>query len=182
MPVCLNERLGNRTLPPQSRMDIGTQINRMSAEITEVEDVFWPDSKVRELKGHCAAVAQHNVSAEGITLDIDGEKYSWSQFIRNVNKRILAITESEDKQIGNYFVNPKDKVVKADLFVNKVMFYLWSDVFKEEDQMDENNIFSRKDENGETVHVSYSELFSGNSEDADMIKSLLAFNSVDKIP
>jgi hypothetical protein len=122
------------------------------------------------------------VSAEGITLDIDGEKYSWSQFIRNVNKRILAITESEDKQIGNYFVNPKDKVVKADLFVNKVMFYLWSDVFKEEDRMDENNIFSRKDENGETVHVSYSELFSGNSEDADMIKSLLAFNSVDKIP
>jgi hypothetical protein len=115
-----------------------------------------------------------------VVLDIDGERYDWTSFLRIINKKILAITESEDKQIGNYFVNPKDDVINEELFVNKVMFYLWSDIFKEEDPMDENYVFSRTAEDGARINVSFSDLFSGNIENGEMIKSILEFNSVAK--
>lgn len=58
-----------------------------------------------------------------------GEKhFSWASFITKVNQRILNLTESEDKQIGNFFIK---KDIDADEFKSKVMFYLWNDVCKE---------------------------------------------------
>lgn len=58
-----------------------------------------------------------------------GEKhFSWASFITKVNQRILKLTESEDKQIGNFFIK---KDIDADEFRSKVMFYLWNDVCKE---------------------------------------------------
>lgn len=58
-----------------------------------------------------------------------GEKhFSWASFITKVNQRILNLTESEDKQIGNFFIK---KDIDADEFRSKVMFYLWNDVCKE---------------------------------------------------
>lgn len=39
-------------------------------------------------------------------------------------------TSSEDKKLGYFFVRAEDKVVKAEKFVSKVLFYLWNDVFK----------------------------------------------------
>ena len=58
-----------------------------------------------------------------------GEKhFSWASFITKVNQRILKLTESEDKQIGNFFIK---KDIDAEEFKSKVMFYLWNDVCKE---------------------------------------------------
>ena len=53
--------------------------------------------------------------------------------IKEVNTRILNDTGSEDKMLGDYFVNPPAKVISYDLFRNKILFYLWNDVCKDGD-------------------------------------------------
>lgn len=66
-------------------------------------------------------------------IDIDGLKYRWSDFQKEVNTRILNDTGSEDKMLGDYFVNPPTRVISYNLFRNKILFYLWNDVCKDGD-------------------------------------------------
>lgn len=79
--------------------------------------------------------------------EVGDKLYSWGEFLRKINPKILDITVSEDKQMGYFFVKPdkpdkKDKDGKLDIisekvFVNKVLFYLWTDVFKDYDLTEE---------------------------------------------
>ena len=61
------------------------------------------------------------------------KKYDWWEFIQKINAEIDDLTSSEDKKLGYFFCKAKDRVVSADMFVNKVMFYLWNDVVKDYD-------------------------------------------------
>ena len=84
-------------------------------------------------------------------IDIDDIKYSWVSFQKEVNTRIFDLTHSEDKMLGDFFVNPADGIIKADLFRNKVLFYLWNDVCKD----GEGDIFRISDEE----EIKFSELY-----------------------
>lgn len=72
-------------------------------------------------------------------LIIDSDKtVKWIDFIQKINERIKANPNlGMDKCIGNYFLRPVKNEIELDELVNKVIFYLWSDVFKDED----NDIF-----------------------------------------
>lgn len=59
------------------------------------------------------------------------KQYNWWSFISQVNKLIGSLTNSEDKKLGYFFCKAKDGEIDADLFVSKVIFYLWNDVFKD---------------------------------------------------
>lgn len=60
-------------------------------------------------------------------------EYKWSEFLKEINKRIESATRSDDKKLGFWFIKPaKDKKsIDADTFVSKVIFYLWNDIFKD---------------------------------------------------
>lgn len=80
------------------------------------------------------------------------EPYSWKDFVEKVNKKILGVTKSEDKQLGEFFIKPdkKDKdekllLISEKRFLGKVMFYLWNDVCKDEH---ENESFFRIKDDG----------------------------------
>lgn len=77
-------------------------------------------------------------------VDSEGnEKFGWINFIKTVNE-IIKHNENlgMDKCIGNFFVKPDgDKTISLDVFINKVIFYLWNDVFKDEE--DSKNIFPK---------------------------------------
>lgn len=90
-------------------------------------------------------------------IDIDGHRYSWTSFQSEVNKRIFDATHSEDKMLGDYFVNPADGVITADLLRNKVLFYLWNDVCKD----GEGDIFRIS----ETDEIKFSDLYGENGKD-----------------
>ena len=65
-------------------------------------------------------------------IDINGNYYDWWDFLNKVNDKIAKLTMSEDKQLGYWFVKVgRNKKISAETFVNKVLFYLWSDVFKD---------------------------------------------------
>lgn len=98
------------------------------------------------------------------------KQYNWWSFISKVNKLIGSLTNSEDKKLGYFFCKAKDGEIDADLFVSKVIFYLWNDVFKDygfddkDFQDEEGKILSfdrfYEDANGVTnVNVANVELF-----------------------
>lgn len=59
--------------------------------------------------------------------------YDWGQFLDKVNQRIFKTTESEDKQLGFWFVKPKsgNSTISSSDFVSKVIFFLWNDIYKD---------------------------------------------------
>lgn len=98
------------------------------------------------------------------------KQYDWWSFISQINKLIGSLTNSEDKKLGYFFCKAKDGEIDADLFVSKVIFYLWNDVFKDygfddkDFQDEEGKILSfdrfYKDKNGKTnVDIATVELF-----------------------
>ena len=101
--------------------------------------------------------------------------YNWVDFLKIVNEKIYDATNSEDKQMGNFFIK---KSINAREFVNKVMFYLWNEICKEEYGTQRN--FFRKGVNG-TTEFKFTELF---DTDADQILNEFMLNlgvkSIDK--
>ena len=66
-------------------------------------------------------------------LDANGKNYLWKNFVETVNDKILDLTESEDKQLGEFFIKPDNGyIISKDRFLGKVMFYLWNEVCKDE--------------------------------------------------
>lgn len=64
-------------------------------------------------------------------IEIDGDQYDWWSFLGIINDIIGDTTQSEDKKLGYFFVKASDNIISADTFVSKVIFYLWTDVFKD---------------------------------------------------
>jgi hypothetical protein len=115
--------------------------------------------------------------AKQITIEVDTtSKYNWSNFIKNINPKIKELTGSEDKQLGNRFVNPNDKKVTLDQFKSKVLFYLWSEIYKDEFGT-QNSIF-KYELNGEIKDFQFGELYNDNS--TEIVKLFLEFNGIEK--
>ena len=70
---------------------------------------------------------------KGWKIKVNGNEYDWYQFLEAINKEVFGLTHSEDKQLGYFFAKAKDGIVDAETLVNKVYFYLWTDVFKDYD-------------------------------------------------
>lgn len=65
------------------------------------------------------------------SIEVDGSKYDWWQFLEKINEKIGSTTNFEDKKLGYFFCKAQDGVISAKTFVGKVIFYLWNDVFKD---------------------------------------------------
>ncbi|MBR2458621.1 MAG: AAA family ATPase [Bacteroidaceae bacterium] len=103
-------------------------------------------------------------------IDINGNKYSWVSFQREINKRIYDATSSEDKMLGDYFVNPADGIVTEKMLLNKILFYLWNDVCKD----GEGDIFKTAD----NEDVTFSDLHSDGG--ADKLIAMMTYLNVDE--
>lgn len=90
-------------------------------------------------------------------IEIDENRYSWGEFLSKINPIILDITSSEDKQMGYFFAKPdKDgKIISEKIFLNKVLFYLWTDVLKDYDLTMKPFIYETEDGKGNKVNKSY---------------------------
>ena len=64
-------------------------------------------------------------------ISANDNEYDWWEFLEKINALIGEKTSSEDKKLGYYFCKAKDDVIDAKMFVGKVIFYLWNDVFKD---------------------------------------------------
>ncbi|RHC17275.1 type II restriction endonuclease subunit R [Phocaeicola vulgatus] len=106
---------------------------------------------------------------EDWVIEVQEDTYSWVSFQKEINKRIFDATSSEDKMLGDYFVNPSDGVITEKMLLNKILFYLWNDVCKD----GEGDIFKVS----ETEDVSFSELYG--DEGKDKLIAMLDYLDVD---
>lgn len=62
-------------------------------------------------------------------------EFDWWAFVQAIDNEIADKTDSDDKKLGYFFCKPQgdSKIIDAETFVGKVIFYLWNDVFKDED-------------------------------------------------
>ena len=80
-------------------------------------------------------------------IEIDNDQYDWWSFLEAINAIIESTTHSEDKKLGYFFAKAKDGRITVETFVSKVIFYLWNDVFKD----NETNHKAFKDSDGELL-------------------------------
>uniref|UniRef100_UPI004049C555 McrB family protein n=1 Tax=Flavobacterium sp. TaxID=239 RepID=UPI004049C555 len=104
----------------------------------------------------------------------DDFSFRWIDFIKGINGLISSIPHlGEDKQIGNYFIKGREVagelVISMDDFIHKVIFFLWNDVFKDEER-DENNIFK--------PGITYQSFFPIDNNTSKIIKEILDAYSI----
>ncbi len=104
--------------------------------------------------------------ADEMAFMVNEKSYNWKSFLEIVNDKIYKLTESEDKQIGTFFVSDS-KMIQEQQFKSKVMFYLWFDIFKNEIES-EHNIF--RDKNNKPI--TFSDLFKERA-DENLLESIM---------
>lgn len=116
--------------------------------------------------------------ADKFTIDLGhGLTYRWGQFIQRINRHIVDLTGSEDKQLGNRFVNPPDQVITLNIFKSKVMFYLWSEIYKNEHDRNTSIFIYQPSDSPDPVLFTFSKLYetqvNGTPEDVAILPSFM---------
>ncbi len=102
-------------------------------------------------------------------IKVNNHEYDWYQFLEAVNKEVFTLTHSEDKQLGYFFAKAQNNVIDAETLVNKVYFYLWTDVFKDYEY--ESQKAFRKPNSTEAI--SFKDFFAGGKVDETMAEQVL---------
>lgn len=109
-------------------------------------------------------------------IEIGDKKYKWVDFQRNINGKIFEVDNSEDKQLGDFFVNA-DKTggkISAQTLLNKILFYIWNDVCKD----DPESIFRWIDGKQEKS-IKFSDFFGADRD--KKLQGFMAFNKINAI-
>lgn len=101
-----------------------------------------------------------NNDAWNYIVAIGDKRYRWIDFLKAVNPKIRLLTSSDDKQLGTYFITGN---LNEDEFTSKVIFYLWSDICKDEYRGNQDNFMRNADyhpaSGADTNEFTFNELF-----------------------
>jgi 5-methylcytosine-specific restriction endonuclease McrBC GTP-binding regulatory subunit McrB len=115
---------------------------------------------------------------EDWVIEIGVKKYKWVDFQRKINDKIYSIDNSEDKLLGDFFVdaNRTDQVISSDTLLNKILFYIWNDVCKD----DPDQIFRWKDDkdSDREKSIRFSDFFCEEDERIRKLQGLMSFLGV----
>ena len=121
-----------------------------------------------------------NWDADEFKIVIGNSEYKWLDFLEKVNADIYEVTRSEDKQMGEFFIKPKDgKKILFEDFRSKVLFYLWDSVYK--DETERQTVFHFAYENGDDKikSVTFQSLFGRN--DKEIVNKIMENLKVEKV-
>jgi hypothetical protein len=112
---------------------------------------------------------------DNFNITIGNKVYKWHTFLKEANARIKQATDSEDKQMGSYFVKTN---MDEDKFKSKVMYYLWSEICKEEYKT-QNNFFRYFDQDNNEQEFTFNELYEEGS--TKMLQKFMKFMNVSPV-
>lgn len=178
------EWLGHDTLRLPKNFNILATMNTSDQSLFPMDSAFkrrfdWEYVPIKYTKdadcGDCW-------DADKFVIKLDDETcYSWLDFLEKVNDDIYDVSQSEDKQMGEFFVKPKDHEVDQDMFLSKVMFYLWDSVYK--DEVDRKNVFhfDWTFANGKKSAVTFQNLFKNKADTIEILKKVMENLKVEAI-
>ena len=99
------------------------------------------------------------------------KRYRWIDFLKKINKHILKVTGSEDKQMGNFFIKSS---IKEKAFKSKVMAYLWHEVCKDE-YGTRSNFFRSGERAGDGEEFSFNQLYDGEINSTKLLQGFMTY-------
>lgn len=142
-------RDGKLCLPPN--------LNIIASMNTSDQSLFPMDSAFkRRWSWEYVPIDYNNIKSGLFTITIGSMTYLWHEFLKKINQKIKKVTSSEDKQMGNFFI--KQSVDEKE-FKDKVMFYLWSEVGKDNYQTKDAIFHCYKPGTTDEQEFSYNELY-----------------------
>lgn len=163
-----NLKLTNKQGINNGELRLPPNLNIIASMNTSDQSLFPMDSAFkRRWNWEYVPIQYDEPHSSSFKIDIPGSPFDkWVDFLVKINKIILEKTDSEDKQMGNFFV--KGDVSEKE-FKDKVMFYLWSEICKDLYQTNDN--FFRADLGGDSpVEFSFNMLY-----EKDEVNYLLGF-------
>ena len=154
----------------EGKLKLPPNLNILATMNTSDQSLFPMDSAFkRRFDWEYVPINYEKAEADFIVGDT-GFNFKWLEFLKKVNADIYKVTQSEDKQMGEFFIKPKNKdYVTLDEFRSKVLFYLWDSVYK--DELDSKLVFHfAYPEKG--PDVTFQRLF--NSDFVEILKQMLA--------
>lgn len=153
---------GNLCLPPN--------LNILATMNTSDQSLFPMDSAFKRRWSWEFVPSSYNED-DNYNLTFGDKTYKWHDFLKAVNPRIKEATDSEDKQLGSYFIKSD---MDAEEFKSKVMYYLWSEICKEEYKT-RNNFFRHKAGDKLDVEFTFNELYTDGPEDASLLNEFMEY-------
>ncbi len=108
-------------------------------------------------------------AGKGWKIKVNNNEYDWYAFLKSINNEVFDLTHSEDKQLGYFFAKAADGIIDAKTLVNKVYFYLWTDVFKDY-EYESLKAFKKADGNGA---IAFKDFFKKGGVDEVMAEQVL---------
>lgn len=138
-----NDKIDENKLSLPSNLNILATMNTSDQSLFPMDSAFKRRWDWEYIPINYNEDETENPSAKFKVQLTDTESFSWLAFIKSVNAVIKSNDNlGMDKCLGNYFIKPKSEIINLETFVNKAIFYLWNDVFK--DETEEENIFKDK--------------------------------------
>lgn len=167
-----NENIDSKKLLLPPNLNILATMNTSDQSLFPMDSAFkrrwdWEYIPINYEESESNESSKYNVHIKEI------ESFSWLKFIKAVNSMIkLNDNLGMDKCIGNYFIKPEEEIIDIETFINKAVFYLWNDVFK--DEIEEQNIFKDK--------TTYEDFFPIKPKGINKVKEILEVLKVDLNP
>ncbi len=138
----LVKELGKSNEGISNGLKLPSNLSLLATMNTSDQSLFPMDSAFRrrwdwEYVPICYDEGEENKSSTYIVKIDKNRSFRWLDFIKTVNLKIKQNDNlGMDKCIGNYFIKPSKDEITLKEFINKAIFYLWNDVFKDEEEND----------------------------------------------
>ena len=162
------EKVGNGKLKLPPNLNILATMNTSDQSLFPMDSAFkrrfdWEYVPIKYAKDSDCG---DDWKADEFKIVIGDSTYKWLDFLKKVNADIYDATQSEDKQMGEFFIKPKsdDLKIAFNEFRSKVLFYLWDSVYKDETERQAVFHFPYGDGDGKINSVTFQSLFGKDAE------------------
>jgi len=116
-------------LPPN--LSLYATMNTSDQNVFTLDNAFQRRWDMQLVKNECEDESQMNA-----TISVNNQSITWKDFQQTINAVIGeksnegGLSSMEDKRLGCWFVKAENGKIKANVFADKVLKYLWDDAFK----------------------------------------------------